>query len=394
MQSWDLFDTLLTRRTMRPRDVPCPRPDQLFPIVENVLQVKPEDLLISDMAEMTPESVTALAREVAGLPNRVIVTPDGKRTGWIWKTLARQYSLSLHTGDDSIADVDMARHEGIPTRLYSGARFTENEQELLDIGFRRLAFTAREARLRTFNLDHRALELAQIEINFPLLYLAALALKPHLQGRRVLGSARDCWLWQRLLRSVAEADAVYWYSSRLARAFPSESYLAYTTSLMQGPEAILLDLCGTGWSLRRLASELATKPAALWTLAHCGASMNAAYETLRATLGENRWLLASASQGLEHNNLAPHPMLIDVIEGQPQFWNPTGFDWEGSPEIRAQHGAFEAGMRALDNYPEDAKAPEASATRIARFIAQLPELAFFPREDRFVQDELKRRADA
>ncbi len=411
MKSWDVFDTLIARRILDGHAVPGLAREAgiseldfertiCFPIAENLGQVRPGDLLVSDM-HLPDEEIAALVREVTGLQNRVIVTPDGKRSGRIWQQLSREHSIELHTGDDRIADDDMARHEGIPTLLFEGALMTETERRLQAAGFHRLGMACREARLRTFDPEYRDLELAQTQINFPMLYLAALALRPHLAGRRVLASARDCWLWQELLRDVAHADALYWHSSRLARAFPLASFIDYTVRLA-GENAVLLDLCGSGWSLKRLKSKIETCPSIgrdrkskidLWMLSYCGRTMADHYERLRKTRGEVHWLIASASQGLEHNNLAPHPMISDVTEAGPIFANPTGFDWEGSPEIRAQHQAFRTAALALKAYREDAVEPAPPLELIAEFIAQLPELAFFPREDRFVQDELRRRAD-
>jgi hypothetical protein len=418
MNSWDIFDTLMARRVVDPHAIPgmaraAGRPEielereLCFPIAENVSQVRPDDILISDM-HLPEAEIAALVREVTGLQNRVIVTPDGKASGRLWRELTMKNAecrIERHTGDNLLADFDRPREAGIPARLYLGARMTEAERQLDDQGFHRLAVVCREARLRTFNPEHRALELAQVDVNFPLLYLAARMLKPCLGGRRVLASARDCWLFQHLLRDVAGVDAVYWYSSRLARAFPSADYLDYTEKLIDR-NTVLFDLCGTGWSLRRFADAVQSKiqnpppggapksKLEMWMLAFCGDEMNGHYEALRSTTGRVRWLIASASQGLEHNNLAPHPMVTDVVAGEPKYWNPTEFDWAGSPQIRAQHEAFHLAHRILGNYPEDPREPDVKPQTLLWLVAQLPELEFFPREDHFVQEELRRLADA
>lgn len=399
MNSWDVFDTLIARRVWDPHVIPAmaremkiPELDLerslCFPILENLRQVQPGDLLISDM-HLPEEQIAALVREVTGLDNRVMVTPDGKASGRIWK----QVNPQKHTGDNPLADIQRPCEAGIQAEHYTGTLWTASERMIAASGFMRLAWSMREGRLRTFDPDRRELELVQTQINFPLLYLAAVALRPQLAGKRVLASSRDCYLWQHLLRQVTGADVVYWWTSRLARAFPTPEYLAYTENLMDD-STILVDLIGSGWSLRRIAERLRRPPAAMWMLAYCGDAMNEHYESLRGTRGEVRSLIRAASQGVEHHNVAPHSMVTTFAQGQPVFWDPTGFDWVGSPEIATSHHAFHAARLAIDNYPEEKTERKVKPELLTGLMQRLPEAPWIPREDRHVQEELRSLADA
>jgi hypothetical protein len=69
--------------------------------------------------------------------------------------------------------------------------------------------------------------------------------------------SRDACLWYQLQTKVrdlhdnARYDVRYFYTSRLTRYFPSASTLKYI-HVMLTDEALVVDLCGSGQSLRRI----------------------------------------------------------------------------------------------------------------------------------------------
>lgn len=256
MKSWDLFDTLVAARSGGQAGH---FPDQLFPIMENVRQVQPDDIVVSDY-DKDPANAEHALRDIAGLKNRLVVTLTGKKDGTIWKTLGK---IECHTGDNSHSDVVSPKAHGIPARLSTLSIFTVSEREMERAGFPQLARLMREARLTTFSKDQRALEVFQTQRNFPLLFLACIWLHRRLLAggfRRVLMSSRDCCLWvelQQRMRDLlgADYDVVYFYTSRIARAKPTLEYLVYVKKFLNVP-TLTVDLGGTGCSSNILDRKL------------------------------------------------------------------------------------------------------------------------------------------
>ncbi|TRL43004.1 hypothetical protein [Rhizobium straminoryzae] len=239
--------------------------EQVIPIAENLARVRHGDVLISDMYLGATHIRSLLDR--AGLTARVglVVTNDGKKTGRIWPDISANLRIEEHLGDNEHSDVKMPTSFGLTARLTRLDKPSAVETVLINLGLRQLAELCREARLRTFSEDAgiRTVQLIQANLNFPLMLMASIELANlvrHLGLRRVLFSSRDCDMWVPLFEEVARRKGVtckaeYFYTSRLAKMQPSESYLAYARDRI-GQDSIVVDLCGTGWSLSHLAERL------------------------------------------------------------------------------------------------------------------------------------------
>ena len=184
----------------------------------------------------------------------------------------------------------------------------------------------------------RSAQLAQTQHNFPLPFLTTLHLRNLAAVRgwdRLLMSARDCYLWcglyDRLRQTLPDMPpASYFYTSRTARAYPSPDYLAYFASLRSGRRNVVVDLIGTGWSLRRLIEE-APEPKTEIFLLHWANNPDwlahrAQYGGLKSPID-----VVSVVQGtppshdipvLEQLNLAPHASVEDV-RAVPQGFQPV-----------------------------------------------------------------------
>jgi hypothetical protein len=230
---------------------------ELIPIAENLQRVRDGDVLVSDMYH-DPATIRALLDQ-AGLRRQVglVVTHNGKSSGTIWPLLLAQAQISCHLGDNMHADVGMPQRFGIAAEHTDASRPTGIESWLIDVGLGEIAIILREARLRSFAADPvaRRLQLIQTQLNAPMLLFAGIAVH-RLVGRlgyaRVLFASRDCNLWQAMFSAMAGSfaepvDAAYFYTSRRARIDASDTYRRYAAEQL-GEGALLVDLCGTGWS--------------------------------------------------------------------------------------------------------------------------------------------------
>lgn len=240
--------------------------ENIFPVTEMVSKVKPNDLIVSDMY-LPRDFLRSAVNEVTNLIlNPIVVTTNGKSTGTVWETLKDTVHIVEHTGDCPHSDGRMARNHGIPVTLTKAAALSVEEQALYDDGFVGLAQTIREARLTTFENDTfaRRLQLLQIQLNFPILFLAAVMLDRKLTTAKIsnaLMSSRDCFLWhylQQRVRTISHATykVVYFLTSRLTRRFPSPTYLQYFNNYLNESSCVV-DVSGTGTSLKRLIEQSA-----------------------------------------------------------------------------------------------------------------------------------------
>ena len=344
MNSFDIWDTLIGRRffddARRRHGLPVPgntplrvfdlELEQCFPIAENVARVAPDDLLVSDYD--LPTIIEPLVQKVTGLNNKITVTQDGKEHDWVWAQLPR---LTEHTGDNARCDGTCVHH-GIKFNHTTLTRFTAAEESVAHT-MPMLARLMRETRLTMWSPDatERQLQLLQSQANLPMLFAASVLLHREMgarQYRRVLMSSRDCFLWLKLFSSLRldAYEAVYFYTSRFARYWPSKSYQAYLDNLLSVP-ALAVDLCGFGNSLH-------------YALKGGPALLAVGYTGCKVDRMVDGWLDEAA-------NFARHAMVIDVDDaGQPVYANPLGVDWETLRPVAVMHEAFLTAVRLLPKY--------------------------------------------
>ena len=245
--------------------------DNAIPITENLQRVRNGDLLISDM--YLPPAVIRQMLDKCGLDKEVtlIVTSGGKSSGQIWKHFDGKVELDIHTGDNAHSDVHSPLSSGIfgrHTQLHSPSSY---EKFLIDNGLPRLGRLVRELRLKMLDASrgmttYKEMEL-QIGINIPILMMAATAIH-HLaqtqQADRILFCSRDCYYMFRIHQALfggqpGSVPAAYFYTSRHARVKASPAYLAYVRQMVSD-RSLVVDLCGTGWSLGELYAKAGLQP--------------------------------------------------------------------------------------------------------------------------------------
>lgn len=186
--------------------------ENVIPISENISKVRDGDIVVSDM--YLPHEIIMRLLQAAGLDKEVtlFVSNNGKAQGSIWSRLKTQFYIIKHTGDNPRSDVLRPLLHGIPTRLSEASLETEWERILRSNGAPELSSFVREMRLRIIhnNKALSAVQKAQIEANFPMLLLASAGLVQWCKQNKVshaLMSSRDCVLWTQLAEKVARHAA-------------------------------------------------------------------------------------------------------------------------------------------------------------------------------------------
>lgn len=239
--------------------------ENVMPIMENLARVRNGDIAVSDMY-LSCETILGLLR-AAGLNKDITVhvSNNGKGDGSMWKELKKQFFILRHTGDNPHSDFLRPLRHGIPARLNEAGAETAWERILRCNGAPALSAFVREMRLRCADTDAatRAVRMAQIEGNLPMLLFASAALLRICQAQNVtqaLMCSRDCVLWaplaEKLARHAASPLTVeYFLISRVAALNSSDHYLAYAGKRIRS-DSIVVDLSMTGTSLAGLADRL------------------------------------------------------------------------------------------------------------------------------------------
>jgi FMN phosphatase YigB (HAD superfamily) len=341
--------------------------EQVIPIAENMALVRHGDVLISDMY-LGHEIIRKLL-DKAGLDKKVslIVTSGGKRSGAIWPQAKANLSIEEHLGDNLHSDVEMPGRFDIAHRHTGTFGLNPVENVLTQIGLQQLAELCRETRLSTWstNPDGRTVQVIQASLNFPIMLLGSVALArlaTRLEKRSILFSSRDCDSWMPLFEKVAQrigftCKATYFYTSRLAKMQPSPSYKSYAKHLIS-EDALIVDLCGTGWSLANFAETIGRNNVPVFFLHKLPTAP--AYEAMAATPQTCQFhtLIPEGQPALQNTmlemcNYAAHGMVEDVRLIQ-DFAIPVFAGDNRSPEtmaiVEAQQDCFGTAVRLMEKY--------------------------------------------
>jgi hypothetical protein len=339
MNSFDLFRTLVHARNGNPGEDSI---ENHYPIAENVTKVGPDDIIVSDYETHRADKAVAIVRNL-GLSNQVTVTDGGKHQGWVWDKLL--VKPQTHTGDHYRSDVESPNQNYIKGIHCTQHNYTEAEQKLVELGFKNLALLCREARLTTWSDDpkHRAIQVCQTNYNFPVLFMASVLLNRKNPTGNLIFSARDCFMWVRLMQAMY-GRGEYWYTSCHARINADANYEQYTQSFdLAGEGIVLVDLSGSGGSFTKLAE----KNRVLFgnsVLMYKPLRFNASNSVPALFQSQDVWRL-------EQCNRAPHQKCMGVDgAGQPIWLDRQCATAETSNLIEAQVKAFGRAVSLLDRY--------------------------------------------
>jgi len=287
MNSWDCFDTLIARKYFHPKTVfdevgrrigdpefkakrvaaekasnktyediyarlPGVDPqieldvemEHAFPIIENMKQVKDGDFIISDMY-LSAEFVEKLLRH-CGLDKevKIIVTPDGKKKGWIWNTINKD-AIDTHYGDNYKSDIIGAQDHGINAVYCTQYQYTDIEL-LVSKKDKNLSNWMRYVRLQSpyTGKEHNFWK-DQANVNLPCLALATLELP---QDRNIAFTYRDCHNWHKLYEKMTGKKGYKLDSSRAMYRHGNSLFDDHVKKLVK-KKCVFVDLQGKGHSI-------------------------------------------------------------------------------------------------------------------------------------------------
>ena len=200
--------------------------DQCIPITENLRQVKAGDILISDM--YLPEKVIRKMLDKAGLfaPVEIIITSGGKSSGRIWKEFADQGQFLFHIGDNVEVDVQKPRQYGFDSALTTLSYPNDFEQWLMQRDFQFGAYL-REIRLRnpfTEEIKRTYWTLFTINVGMLIILVQLIDALQKKYGFEYLGfCGRDTYYLWLLYKK---------YKEDLGEEPPSNDYLYYSRKML------------------------------------------------------------------------------------------------------------------------------------------------------------------
>lgn len=232
-------------------------------IRENLDTVENGDVLVTDM--YLPRHAIQRILDRVGLNKHVglVISSAGKHLGQVWTPLGDAVAIEQHVGDNQHSDVHSPLSSGVFAEHLSHSSLSSHENFLRSEGFEQLARVVREARLTQLSSEmgreRVGQRLLQINNNIPLLVLTSVVLKllsKKVKLSNILFSSRDCYYFSNIFRFLGERagwdlPSEYFYTSRMSRTSDSASYLRYFQSIAN-ENSLVVDLCGTGWSLGQL----------------------------------------------------------------------------------------------------------------------------------------------
>jgi len=238
----------------------------MFPIKSAVSLFTPQDIILSDMY-LSGEQITRLLADICGLHGcaPVIRSNWGKSSGTIWPKLLEHYVIRTHHGDNPHADYAVPRKFGINCALRRHTDHTDWEKILIGQGFDQLARIQREARLRTLQ---DAAGLFETLAAGPYLTLL-LAFASHLPFR--FGATASYAFLSRDADDLAATfralhPAIPSFNIDISRRLASNPANDVMFRNLLSPGCVLVDLVSTGRSVRGLLDRAGISGATFMTL--------------------------------------------------------------------------------------------------------------------------------
>jgi hypothetical protein len=238
-----------------------------IPITNNINKIEHGDILISDM--YLPKNIIneLLTRSKITKQAGFILTTHGKSSKKIWPILSNQLTITNHTGDNIYSDVESPASFGINTTLTVDHALNSHENFFRSNGLEHLARFSRELRLKKTDTSKGFMNVGmkniQFQNNIPLLLMTAYEIYNTANKNfndAIFFSSRDCFYLNKIYKSLFnDRRANYLYTSRISRTKCSENYAQYFSTNVNN-KSLVVDLCGTGWSLGNLYSKLGIQP--------------------------------------------------------------------------------------------------------------------------------------
>lgn len=216
-----------------------------FAINENIIQVKDGDLILSDMY-LPADFIMKMLRNVGmGRDVDIIVTPNGKKKGWIWDEVKSKYNIENHYGDNKKSDVLSAQANGVNGVHYTNFELNDTERMVYKHD-KQLGLWMRCTRLQCPFNDERHIKFwnDQANINLPVLALATL----ELPNTPIAFSYRDCYNWQKIYEAMTGKQGYRLDVSRKMYLDPNDYFKNYM-KFVKEIGATIVDMQGKGRSI-------------------------------------------------------------------------------------------------------------------------------------------------
>lgn len=214
-----------------------------YPIQENMDRVNDGDMLISDM--YLPASAILQMVRAAGLNRQVTIYQSNadKGKGIVWQKLA-QNPPDLHLGDNEQTDFKQPISCGINAELCNQSNPSQVEKFLFNNDFNNLGFLIREVRLRNNFVNFKNYFELSCQVNLPLIFVILEQLHRKHKDRPIVFLGRDCQLMWRIYNSYYGTAYYLPFSRKIAYNQPelAAKYLKLHTPT----NGILVDISSTG----------------------------------------------------------------------------------------------------------------------------------------------------
>jgi hypothetical protein len=228
----------------------------LLPVRSAVERVAAGDLLVSDMY-LPGEIIAGWLSEVCDLHGAlpVIRSNWGKHSGTIWPKILGRYVIRTHYGDNANSDGAAPRKFGINAVLLRDADLTDWEKTVAQLGLGQLALIQRETRLRSLHNDAGVYEKLAAGPYLGLLLGHAGWLAAEFGEAAALGFlSRDCDDLARVFRVVFPSIRCFNIdlSRRLTRDTANDGF--FSGALPEN--CVLVDGVSTGRSVKALLARI------------------------------------------------------------------------------------------------------------------------------------------
>ena len=232
-------------------------------ISTNVNRVQDGDILISDMYLNDTQIMHILKSIGFDKKVKLYASPGGKHTGEIWKMLKSEYFFGVHLGDNLHSDVNMAQKNGINAEHTSIHSWNSTELFFKDNNLMDFALLLREFRhINPYDKNTNEYQLYndQACYNIPILYLTCCILNDILLKENrdtILFSTRDSCLLKPLFEFLfPEYKSISLECSRIIYKSPNDEYKNYLKSIYKHDTCLIFDLHGSFSSGRELYKEI------------------------------------------------------------------------------------------------------------------------------------------
>jgi FkbM family methyltransferase len=232
-------------------------------IETNYNRVKDGDILISDMYLNENDIMKILKYHGFNKKVKLYASSNGKSSKTIWPKLLEEYNINLHLGDNEHSDVNSPKLFGINAELTTIHRFSNTEQFFFNNKYSNFSLLIREFRHKNpyeINTNNYQLYNDQILFNIPFLIMYSQSLYEIMINEnrtKLLLLTRDCCLLKYIFKLLYPSiECMELQSSRKIHKTPNDEYKNYLIGIYNPNSCLIADLYGAFESGRELYKEL------------------------------------------------------------------------------------------------------------------------------------------